>query len=81
MPFISMDLKKAHPRTYGDYTDDDRKVQSWLGSPPRMRGRFAVDFDCLRAAGLTPARAGKILFHPWRAGAHRAHPRVCGEDL
>ena len=52
-----------------------------VGSPPRMRGKACIADDEARAAGITPACAGKSLELPHPGGVVGDHPRVCGEKL
>ena len=52
-----------------------------MGSPPRVRGKAFRDRQVNGFDGITPAYAGKRLFHT--SGDIRGwdHPRVCGEKL
>ena len=63
----------------GEKADNDAAVGAGKGSPPRVRGKVDVIGVAARAAGITPACAGKR----WRTaccrGRLRDHPRVCGE--
>ena len=68
-----------HPRVCGEknviYWDTD----SCKGSPPRMRGKGALNASGAERTGITPAYAGKseelrLVLHD-----QRDHPRVCGE--
>ena len=52
-----------------------------LGSPPRMRGKAANACSTGRAAGITPAYAGKSSERLQYRTSRRDHPRVCGEKI
>ena len=68
-----------HPRVRGEKRSRRRPGSSTPGSPPRARGKVTELFDYQRAAGITPACAGKsndkicLQFLFWD------HPRVRGE--
>ena len=49
-------------------------------TPPRMRGRLAVNLNRHVRLGNTPAYAGKTRAESVRVPAPQKHPRVCGED-
>ena len=71
--------ERDHPRVCGEKCLARRLSRASLGSPPRMRGKATHTRSAGRAAGITPAYAGKspvllVLF-----GFDRDHPRVCGE--
>ena len=68
-----------HPRVCGEKQDDAESMTLAEGSPPRMRGKGA-NVDCSgRAAGITPACAGKRMVFAGRKSRTWDHPRVCGE--
>ena len=50
-----------------------------LGSPPRGRGKDAVQRHTARRVGITPAWAGKRLTRPAMTGTPKDHPRVGGK--
>ena len=52
-----------------------------LGSPPRMRGKAANACSTGRAAGITPAYAGKRFCLSMSVVSPKNHPRVCGEKV
>ena len=52
-----------------------------VGSPPRMRGKACIADDEARAAGITPAYAGKSERFWSRKDRLEDHPRVCGEKF
>ena len=70
-----------HPRVRGEEVPRHALMIAALESPPRARGRVIPGCGCCRAAGITPACAGKS----WSAMACNAvgrnHPRVRGEEL
>ena len=48
-----------HPRACGENLEKYQKLNDTEGSPPRVRGKRRYRYDRWRAAGITPARAGK----------------------
>ena len=72
---------RDHPRVCGEKVARPGQVGRQPGSPPRMRGKGASAVGAPRAAGITPAYAGKSVrlcpMCQWR----RDHPRVCGEKI
>ena len=52
---------------------------SIVGSPPRVRGKGHQRNHGARRSGITPACAGKSLYHQLQAAKDWDHPRVCGE--
>ena len=54
-------------------------TSSIVGSPPRVRGKGIVVTVHSRAAGITPACAGKRAWHQCPEAVRKDHPRVCGE--
>ena len=68
-----------HPRVCGEKINRFTADYLMKGSPPRVRGKATNAGSSGRAAGITPAYAGKscrAVRSRWRA---RDHPRVCGE--
>ena len=51
-----------------------------METPPRMRGRLTRSRSLKKAAGNTPAYAGKTSGRFLRGPTWQKHPRVCGED-
>ena len=51
------------------------------GSSPRVRGKPSQVAESMARIGLIPACAGKTGGQRLGQDAHRAHPRVCGENL
>ena len=51
------------------------------GSPPRVRGKLAIDDEATLKRGITPACAGKTHYIRNKLKKFRDHPRVCGENL
>ena len=72
--------RQDHPRACGENTSAWIHGNSSDGSPPRVRGKPAVELRELAAVRITPARAGKT--DDARGGARAApdHPRACGEN-
>ena len=56
---ISMFGSRDHPRLCGE-KDQGKEIRiPYLGSPPPMRGKVAVQCDAVDHGGITPAYAGK----------------------
>ena len=68
-----------HPRPCGEKPSQSVSSYHLPGSPPPMRGKAAVMYACACYGGITPAHAGKRAAVGHRSGAHRDHPRPCGE--
>ena len=49
------------------------------GSPPRVRGKVAMEHFSIAICGITPAYAGKSSCSRPGSLSSRDHPRVCGE--
>ena len=70
---------KDHPRVCGEKAVAFIAWYSWMGSPPRVRGKALLAQRWYCVVGITPACAGK---RTGPGGRHRTpwdHPRVCGE--
>ena len=52
---------------------------SYIGSPPRVRGKDSMSFDNIINARITPACAGKSASVKLILYTMQDHPRVCGE--
>ena len=77
----SVKLQKGgdHPRVCGEKCWPLVCTIWFTGSPPRVRGKGALDNRNLQGPGITPACAGKsVPLRPLGVVA-RDHPRVCGE--
>ena len=75
----ALQLGWDHPRVCGEKSKPKPGKDRRMGSPPRMRGKGA-NVDCSgRAAGITPACAGKRMVFAGRKSRTWDHPRVCGE--
>ena len=68
-----------HPRVCGEKTMYFVQAVSWMGSPPRVRGKADEKIKNAIAVRITPACAGKSACHHLGGSGHRDHPRVCGE--
>ena len=68
-----------HPRVCGEKFLKQVESLSYLGSPPRMRGKAGPEGQHHQPAGITPACAGKSMGALIADAAERDHPRVCGE--
>ena len=78
---LCLTAHRAHPRVCGENISLPSPNLFAVGSSPRVRGKLLVKMLRTDRARLIPACAGKT--RPTRAftTAHRAHPRVCGENL
>ena len=70
----------AHPRVGGENTKTRMSPGLTVGSSPRGRGKHFALIDVLFEERLIPAWAGKTILSPGLNCAHRAHPRVGGEN-
>ena len=68
-----------HPRACGEKGKIGVLIDRPKGSPPRVRGKEEPLRPCARAAGITPARAGKSLWTGKTSSCTKDHPRACGE--
>ena len=68
-----------HPRVCGEKASALSALVVKEGSPPRMRGKDAVEMQQLEVSKITPAYAGKRKTAENRAQVIKDHPRVCGE--
>ncbi len=77
--FIRISQYRDHPRVCGEKSDSLLMKGMRMGSPPRVRGKvFGLQLDDLEF-GITPACAGKSVFHFHFLLLFWDHPRVCGE--
>ena len=58
-----------------------KKTHTWIGSPPRVRGKVSVYMEYLVPLGITPACAGKSSKIEGANVFLEDHPRVCGEKF
>ena len=81
-PAVSMLYARvpAHPRVGGENTKTRMSPGLTVGSSPRGRGKHFALIDVLFEERLIPAWAGKTILSPGLNCAHRAHPRVGGEN-
>ena len=70
-----------HPRVCGEKAVAHIWWYSWIGSPPRMRGKDGVNDSAQAVTGITPACAGKSSQYGLRGWFFQDHPRVCGEKI
>ncbi len=71
--------RRDHPRVCGEKAVAHIWWYSWIGSPPRMRGKGRVASHQAAHTGITPAYAGKRRSIGRLSQPTRDHPRVCGE--
>ena len=71
--------RRDHPRVCGEKVILCHFLSSFLGSPPRMRGKGVTVDASARIDGITPAYAGKSFVVLVFRLADEDHPRVCGE--
>ena len=72
---------RDHPRVCGEKRPDWKNEVELVGSPPRVRGKDAIQRHPSCGFGITPACAGKSICHESRHDQNWDHPRVCGEKL
>ena len=70
---------RDHPRVCGEKFLKQVESLSYLGSPPRMRGKVHLTAYFFIIWGITPACAGKSCRRCPQRSRSRDHPRVCGE--
>ena len=69
-----------HPRACGENGRDYCRYSRAVGSPPRMRGKQAINQMLAAHLGITPAHAGKTFVFVMALSYRRDHPRACGEN-
>ena len=74
-------LRKSrdHPRVCGEKRMKASEHQTYLGSPPRVRGEGPNNNMTRAAFGITPACAGRSRGFARGLFISKDHPRVCGE--
>ena len=72
-------LAQDHPRVCGEKRPDWKNEVELVGSPPRVRGKDAIQRHPSCGFGITPACAGKRRTDSKTTLSHEDHPRVCGE--
>jgi len=70
-----------HPRVRGDGASTDASRNSFMGSPPRARGRRQGSETPRRGGGITPACAGTAVQWMTSVPSSRDHPRVRGDGI
>ena len=70
---------RDYPRVCGEKRRHTDGVGVAKGSPPHMRGKAGSRKQGKRAAGITPACAGKSPEESGGRPGQRDHPRMCGE--
>ena len=70
---------KDHPRVCGEKPLQSSVNCTMEGSPPRVRGKVAMEHFSIAICGITPAYAGKSSCSRPGSLSSRDHPRVCGE--
>ena len=68
-----------HPRVGGEKAKITPRLKRCRGSPPRGRGKVVRPDVVAKAAGITPAWAGKSTWSPSFKDLRQDHPRVGGE--
>ena len=69
-----------HPRVCGENLAATQIFSTFVGSPPRVRGKPVVRFGRQQSYRITPACAGKTRGGGRDYGCAADHPRVCGEN-
>ena len=70
---------RDHPRVCGEKVRRLARIINCNGSPPRVRGKAKRITVPSASVGITPACAGKSIWHPTPETPRWDHPRVCGE--
>ena len=73
------DAYEDHPRVCGEKLLFFFDAASFIGSPPRMRGKGTLIACRSWLIGITPAYAGKSCVQRRNTNCIQDHPRVCGE--
>ena len=68
-----------HPRACGEKAVGKSGLCSYMGSPPRMRGKVGHRDRINAYPGITPAHAGKSFGFAGAVFGRWDHPRACGE--
>ena len=71
---------RDHPRGCGENRAQLFYAHPYVGSPPRMRGKQALNARYAGTVGITPADAGKTNHTSLPHFGHWDHPRGCGEN-
>ena len=79
LPCCFWRLHRDHPRVCGEKVRGYIKIWNEWGSPPRVRGKDAIQRHPSCGFGITPACAGKRRTDSKTTLSHEDHPRVCGE--
>ena len=72
-------MHQDHPRVCGEKVPKKPCQSDRRGSPPRVRGKDSRTMGYGGSEGITPACAGKSIFHMELTLLFGDHPRVCGE--
>ena len=81
VPKAALESTEDHPRVCGEKHRLGGKENNQIGSPPRVRGKGVVAKQHIKAAGITPACAGKRTRKISVLLSSKDHPRVCGEKM
>ena len=73
-------LRQVHPHVCGEDSVISSAVAHKIGSPPRVWGRRAQDYQFTGADGFTPTCVGKTSVVQVYCTTTTVHPHVCGED-
>ena len=71
---------RDHPRRCGENSACSRSNISEMGSPPQVRGKHEALALLKVGKWITPAGAGKTLWHGTAGKETQDHPRRCGEN-
>ena len=78
--FTRSSVIKDHPRACGENVSTNSDKAANIGSPPRMRGKRAIQLLKLWQQRITPAHAGKTIDCDAHINPSQDHPRACGEN-
>ena len=77
--YLDARISADHPRVCGEKDEGWNGLAAKGGSPPRVRGKAHLHYNCRRARRITPACAGKSVSARRICRSFQDHPRVCGE--
>ena len=80
-PLAALLKLRDHPRVGGEKAPSSCHSKSFLGSPPRGRGKVHVIHLPMVFRGITPAWAGKRQRYSSELQSVEDHPRMGGEKM
>ncbi len=81
LQFVTLNtVSRDHPRRCGENFYPQRSMPAITGSPPQVRGKPGLPIKLSALVRITPAGAGKTVFHRFLYADTEDHPRRCGEN-